>query len=163
MPEVGEYPFSLCVCDIVDMTESKDGYTKCIIFADSLSRWIEAIPLKKDPTSAEVLDIFLRHIVCRYGCPLVVRSDCGSNLTSKLVQEVYDVCKVRLARSTAYHHSSAGVVERFNNTLVEMTKATDKGGKDWADHLPFLCFCYNFLCIFDRSRALSEKLASRAS
>ena len=143
MPEVGEYPFSLCVCDIVDMTESKDGYTKCIIFADSLSRWIEAIPLKKDPTSAEVLDIFLRHIVCRYGCPLVVRSDCGSNLTSKLVQEVYDVCKVRLARSTAYHHSSAGVVERFNNTLVEMTKATDQGGKDWADHLPFLCFCYN--------------------
>ena len=142
-PEVGLYPFELLVADILSMRETEDGYTKVLIFADSMTRWVEAIPLKKDPTSAEVLDIFMNIIVCRHGVPRSIRSDCGSNLTSKLCQEIYRLCGVNLAQSTAYHHQSAGIVERWNHTLTEMTKASDKEGRSWAKHLPFLCFAYN--------------------
>ena len=143
-PQVGLYPMDLIIADILSMKETADGYTKVIIFACSLSRWVETIPLKKDPTSEEVLDIFMTNIVCRHGCPRCIRSDCGSNLTSKLCKEVYRLCNVDLAQSTAYHHASAGIVERFNHTLTEMTKASDPTeGDEWVKHLPFLTFAYN--------------------
>ena len=142
-PQVGTYPFEIMVADILSMKATADGFSKVIIFACSLSRWIEAVPLKKDPTSEEVLDIFMNVIVCRHGVPRCIRSDCGSNLTSKLCQEIYRLCGVELAQSTAYHHSSLGLVERINATLTEMTKASDPTGQDWAKHLPFLCFAYN--------------------
>ena len=142
-PEVGLYPFELLIADVLSMRETEDGYKKVLIYADSLTRWIEAIPLKKDPTSAEVLDLFMDVIVSRHGVPRSIRSDCGSNLTSTLCREIYDLCGVNLSQSTAYHHQSAGIVERFNHTLTEMTKASDKEGRNWAKHLPFLVFCYN--------------------
>ena len=142
-PQVGSYPFEIMIADILSMKKTEDGYTKIIIFACSLSRWIEAIPLKKDPSSKEILDIFMHHVVCRHGVPRCVRSDCGSNLTSKLCQEIYKLCGVELAQSTAYHHSSLGIVERINSTLTEMTKASDPTQQNWAKHLPFICFAYN--------------------
>ena len=142
-PEVGQYPFELMITDILSMRKSIDGYTKVLIFADSLTRWIEAIPFKHDPSSSEVVSVFMTHVVCKHGVPRCIRSDCGSNLTSKLCKEVFKLCGVDLAQSTAYHHATAGIVERFNSTLVEMTKASNPKGKDWASHLPFLCFAYN--------------------
>ena len=143
VPEVGQYPFELMITDILSMRKSHDGFTKVLIFADSLTRWIEAIPFRHDPSSSEIVSVFMTHIVCRHGVPRCIRSDCGSNLTSKLCREVYRLCGVDLAQSTAYHHATAGIVERFNHTLVEMTKASNPKGKDWASHLPFLCFAYN--------------------
>ena len=56
-------------CDILDMSSYKGvtapGHTKLVVFADSLSRWVEAIPVESDPTSEEVLDIYVQHIFPR--------------------------------------------------------------------------------------------------
>ena len=49
---------------------------------------------------------------------------------------------VDLAQSTAHHHQSAGVAERFNGTLINMCRAANQGGSHWCDHLPFLLFAY---------------------
>ena len=56
-PTLGRYPFDLLYADILDMANTADydkvagtGARKLIVFADSLSRWVEAIPLHKDPS-----------------------------------------------------------------------------------------------------------------
>ena len=47
-PTVGAYPFDSVVCDITAMTMSNDGrFDKLMVFADSLSRWVEAIPMQR--------------------------------------------------------------------------------------------------------------------
>ena len=98
-PDVGTYPFDCLVCDILDMSshlgKTLAGNTKLVVFADSLSRWVEAIPVSGDPTSEEILDIFITHIFSRYGLPRTVRSDGGSNLTSMLIKAVYDASQDR--------------------------------------------------------------------
>ena len=148
-PDVGQYPFDILFADILSMTETHDydketgkGASKLLVFVDSLSRWVEAIPCHKDPTSEQILDIFMTHIVSRYGAPRRVITDAGSNLSSRLCEAVMEASGVDLRPSAAEHHEAVGTVERFQQTLVRMTRASNEGGSHWVDHLPFLLMSY---------------------
>ena len=148
-PDVGQYPFDVLFADILSMTETHDydkdtgaGASKLLVFVDSLSRWVEAIPCHKDPTSEQILDIFMTHIVARYGAPRRVITDAGSNLSSRLCEAVMEKSGVDLRSSAAEHHEAVGTVERFQQTLVRMTRASNEGGSHWVDHLPFLLMSY---------------------
>ena len=145
-PDVGTYPFDCLVCDVLDMSShvgaTARGNTKLVVFADSLSRWVEAIPVKGEPTSEEVLDLFTHHIFSRYGLPRTVRCDGGSNLGSMLIKAVYESSQIELAEATAHHHESAGLVERFNDTLCGMVRASTEEATSWDELLPFCLFAY---------------------
>ena len=147
-PPIGSYPFDLLYCDILSMAPTHDyvkgekGYDKLLVFVDSLTRWVEAIPFNGDPTSEQVLDAFMTEVVCRHGAPRQIRSDAGTNVSSQLCDYIMETVNVDLSPSTAEHHESVGMVERFNQTLAGMTRATDEGGDHWVDHLPFLLFAF---------------------
>ena len=148
-PKHGHYPFDLLYVDVLDMAETHDyvagksGYSKLLVFVDALTRWVEAVPFNGDPTSEQVLDAFLQHVVSRHGCPRTLRSDQGSNLASELCDEILAQTGVNLRPSTAEHHESIGMVERFNATIEGMARASDEGGLHWVDHLPFLLMSYH--------------------
>ena len=146
VPAIGSYPFDLVTVDLVDMVyakmESSKGYCKCLIFVDSLSRWVEAIPLKADPTAEEYVRLFNEYVVCRYGVPRALRSDRGGNLSAVIVAAVNAAAGTQMLVSKAYHHESAASVERFNKTLEEMVRTVDPGGARWEEWLPFLLFSY---------------------
>ena len=144
-PTVGRYPFDVLYTDILDMVDSHDydrtkgtGARKLVVFIDSLSRWVEAIPVLTDPTSEQLLDIFMEHIVSRHGVPTRIVSDAGSNVASRLCDKIYEACGAALHPTAAEHHEGIGVVERFHRTLQNMARATDEGGANWPEHLPFL-------------------------
>ena len=148
-PTVGRYPFDVVYADILDMADTHDydkekgtGARKLVVFMDSLSRWVEAVPLHKDPTSEQILDIFIEHVVSRHGSPRRLITDAGSNLASHLCDAVHASTGVDLRPAAAEHHETVGIVERFNKTLANMARASDEGGRYWADHLPFLLMAY---------------------
>ena len=147
-PELGSYPFDIMLCDVLSVTPTKGfvkgekGYDKLLIFMDSLTRWVEAIPFNGDPTSEDVLDAFLTVVLCRYGAPRQIRTDHGSNVASELVSTILNLTGVDLGPSSAEHHESIGAIERFNRTLIEMARTSDEGGEHWVDHLPFLLLSY---------------------
>lgn len=118
------------------------GYSKALVFADSLSHWVEVVPFHASPTSEQVLDAFMFHVVSRYGVPRGIASDQGSNLSSTLCRIIQEQTGVDLTFAPSDHHESSGLVERFIQTLVNMTRATDEGGEHWVDHLPFLLMSY---------------------
>ena len=148
-PTVGHYPFDVLYADILSMTKTHDydektgaGASKLLVFVDSLSRWVEAIPFHKDPTSEQILDVFMEHVVARHGAPRRLISDQGSNLVSRLCDVILSKTGVDLRPSAAEHHETLGTVERFQQTLVGMTRAANEGGRHWVDHLPFLLMSY---------------------
>jgi hypothetical protein len=148
-PTIGSYPFDLLYCDVVDMaptwdydSKTKSGFSKLIVFVDSLSHWVEAIPMHGDPSSEDVLDAFMTHVVARHGVPRGIASDLGSNIASELCQTIYKQTGVDLTFSPSDHHEAAGRVERHIQTLVRMARTSDEGGKHWVDHLPFLLLAY---------------------
>ena len=148
-PPIGSYPFDLLYCDVVSMAPTHDyveggtGYSKMLTFVDSLSRWVEAIPFNKDPTSEQVLDAFMTSVVARHGAPREIRSDLGSNVSGLLCQTIYEACGVSLQPSAANAHDAVGMVERVQQTITNMAKVSDEGGAHWASHLPFLLMSYH--------------------
>ena len=54
-PKLGHYPFDLLYVDMLDMAPTHDyvegvsGYNKLLVFIDSLTRWVEAVPTNGDP------------------------------------------------------------------------------------------------------------------
>ena len=142
-PTVGAYPFDSVVCDVCDMTESHDKrFTKILVFADSLSRWIEVVPFHGDPTAEEALDAFTSHVACRYGWPRELRSDGGSNLANLLSEAIHARTGVHLLKGAKYHPQSQGIAERVQGTLTRMCVAANEGGSHWPDYLPFVLFSY---------------------
>ena len=66
-----------------------------------------------------------------YRCSLryrAIRSDRGSNLAATIAEAVNAAIGTNMLISKAHHHESAGSVERFNKTLIEMVRTVDPGG-----------------------------------
>ena len=50
---------------------------------------------------------------------------------------------IKKTNTTAYHPQTDVLVERFNQTLIDMLAETvEKSGWDWDTHLPFVLFAY---------------------
>ena len=79
----------------------------------------------------------------RHGALLTLLSDIGKNFLSKLVQEIYDLFKVKKFNTTAYQPQTDGLTERFNHTLCTMLSMyVSKHQRDWDRFIPFALFAY---------------------
>jgi hypothetical protein len=121
-----------------DFVKGQTGFDKLVVFVDSLTRWVEAQPVNSDPSSEQILSTFMEIVVSRHGMPRTLRTDLGSNLTSKLCQIVLSKTGTDLSSTEAYRHEGVGLVERAQQTLTAMVRASNEGGSHWVDHLPFL-------------------------
>eukprot|EP00962_Isochrysis_galbana_P034722 scaffold11803_cov119-Isochrysis_galbana.AAC.1 len=97
-----------------------------------------AHPVNGDPSSEDVLDIFMELVVSRHGMPRTLRTDLGSNLSSRLCNIILTKTGTDLSHTEGYRHEGVGLVERAQQTLIAMVRASNEGGGHWVDHLPFL-------------------------
>ena len=82
-------------------------------------------------------------VLARVGVPQDILTDQGSNFTSQLLREVYNLLKVQVIQTSPYHPQTDSMVERFNQTLkLLLRKAATEDGKDWDRLLPYLLFAY---------------------
>ena len=139
---IGSFSMDEVVVDFEVMPESEDGFAYIATFVDSLTRWVEAVPFKGKPSSEQFLDAFIHEIVCRYGVPRALRCDNDKPLVSALTKEVARILGIRWCPGASYHPESQGMVERVQQTLVQMLRASDEGGKQWHRHLPYVLYSY---------------------
>jgi hypothetical protein len=57
-------------------------YDSILVFVDRYTKVARYIPYNKTCTSAQLADIFVKEIVCKYGMPKGIVSDRGSVFTS---------------------------------------------------------------------------------
>ncbi|GFO09449.1 Pol polyprotein [Plakobranchus ocellatus] len=112
------------------------GFSHLLTIIDRTTRWPEAIPLSGTSTT-DCARALIRHWISRFGVPLDITSDRGSQFTSTLWNEIAHQLGVQLHRTTAYHPQSNGLVERFHRTLKAALKARLQG-PNWADELPWV-------------------------
>jgi Integrase core domain len=71
----GGAPFQCWVIDsITGLPPDSDGCTAVVIAVDAFTKWVEAQPVR-NRSAVETAAFLHRNIVCRFGRPLVVRSD----------------------------------------------------------------------------------------
>ena len=59
-------------------------------------------------------------LFARVGVPKEILTDQGSNVTSRLLEELYRLLHVRPIRTSPYHPHVDGLLEGFNGTLKAM-------------------------------------------
>jgi transposase InsO family protein len=119
------------------------GYKYILVIVDRFTRYAEAVPCA-DESAATTANIFIDHIICRYGFPLVLLSDRGSGFTSILFTELLKILGVKKIKTMAYHPKSNGGVEIVNKTLKKTLKMwVNEHHNDWDVLLPYAIFSYN--------------------
>ncbi|KAL5516317.1 hypothetical protein EMCRGX_G001610 [Ephydatia muelleri] len=142
LPVVTE-PFRRVAMDIVGpLPRTKSGNRYILVMCDyDATRCPEAIPVKA--IDAEHIAEELVRIFARVGIPEEMLTDQGSNFTSQLLSEIYQLLHVHPIRTPPYHPQTDGLVERFNITLKAMLrKVAAEDELNWDKWLPYLLFVY---------------------
>ncbi|WAR31612.1 POL4-like protein [Mya arenaria] len=121
------------------LPKSSKGNCYVLVVCDCFTRWTEAIPIANQEAET-VAKAFVDVYVSRFGVPLQVHSDLGTNFTSK---DMFELLQIHHTKSTSQHPQSNGNVERFNRTLaVMLTMYCDKNQRNWNEFLPQVMLAY---------------------
>ena len=99
---------------------------------DRATRWVEAIPLVSI-TAESVASAFLDTWVSRFGVPLYVVTDRGTQFEAELFRYLSGMLGFHRLRTTAYHPTCNGMIERVHRTLKAAIRARKQS---WLQSLP---------------------------
>ena len=145
LPGDGHAPWETLTIDLYSVGSSDDGYDHVLLFADNFTRAVIAVPTRGTPTSAQVWNYYL-HYVARYrGYAKNIRTDRGSIFISELIKEACAASDVTLQTSTAEHHETAGLAERFNAVMHDflLTQRSASADPRWTRYLVHFEIAFN--------------------
>ena len=141
---LGEYhvgaPMDRVMIDILGpLTKTPRGNTVVLMMIDQFTKWVECVPLPNqtiDLVAKTVVDEFF----ARFGCPLEIHTDQGSNFMSGVFVDLANLLQITKTRTTAYRPRSNGNIERINRTLLQMIRCvSQRSTKNWDLYIPQLC------------------------
>lgn len=109
-------------------------YKYLLTCIDRATRWIEVHPLA-DITAQTVAYSFVNVWISRFGVPLHVITDRGSQFESEMFEELSSVVGFHRLRTTAYHPQSNGMIERTHRTIKAALMARKE---NWLQALPII-------------------------
>lgn len=105
---------------------------------DQFVRWITCAALT-DQTALLIAKEFLLHFIVTLGCPLFVHTDQDRNFNGDLFKVMCSALQITETRTTPYHSSSNGQVERCDRVLLQMIRCYIEGKvQNWDIDLPLL-------------------------
>ena len=99
--------------DIVGPLPLSKGYNYLLTCIDRFTRWPEAIPIP-DYTAPTVAQAFIDGWISRFGIPSSITTDRGAQFESSLWCQLTQLLGSKKMRTTTYHPSSNGLIERFH-------------------------------------------------
>ena len=113
-----------------------------LVITDCYTKWTEAIAMP-DQEASTIATAFVNNFVTRFGVPLLLLSDGGTNFDSKLFGEVCKLLQIEKVKTSVMRPQANGVTERFNRTLSTMlTMYCIHDQKDWDLYLPQVMMAY---------------------
>jgi len=121
---------------------SKEGYTWILTLQNHYSKWVEAFPLRRH-TADVVAKVLFENVFLKFGSPLRILSDQGPEFESKLFHRLCELMQIDKIRTSPYHASGNGMLERYHRCLnTLLAKVVSKNQRDWPDHLNTVVAAY---------------------
>jgi hypothetical protein len=134
--DIPPYPFAKISLDLSGpYPRSLSGNKYILSVVDHYSGWPEAFPIP-DKSAENVAHIILDEIIPRFGCPLQVVSDNGTENENRIVRETLKEMNIDHITTSYYHPEANAKVERFHRTLHDiLSKKLDHDLTTWDLHL----------------------------
>jgi hypothetical protein len=105
---------------------------------------VHLIPLRTTMTAAQLMPIFMFHIIQLHGLPETIVSNHDPKFTSQFWTETHQLLSIKLAKSTAFHSQTNRASERMIRKVSQVLHAMVKPDQlDWPKHLPVVEFALN--------------------
>ena len=141
----GDHPWDVVTVDLYYVGYDDDGFDHVLVFADQFGRAVICVAVRGTPNSRQVFEYFFLNVVRYKGYPRRVRSDRGSIFLSEFIAVAFASVRVTIEASTAGHHETVGLAERFNSTLrhLLLTSRVSTADPRWTRYLPHMEIAYN--------------------
>jgi transposase InsO family protein len=137
-------PGQTWVVDIVGpVWSSKAGNKYVLVAIDNFTNWVVAGTMK-NMTAEEVVRLFFELVIKDHACPENIISDQGTQFKSNAFRALCTAYGINKLDASAYHHQTAGKVERFirflKNALAASTPRDNL--QSWDEHIGHCLFAY---------------------
>lgn len=135
---LGTHPkFAAIHVDFVGPLPSNEGKKYLLTIFDRATRWFSAYPTST--SSSEAAASCLVRWISIFGVPEILISDRGAHFEAQLFQEVSRKLGIEKRRTSAYHPSANGAVERQHRRLKEALRAkSENAPRNWLRNLPLV-------------------------
>jgi transposase InsO family protein len=119
------------------------GNKMVLVMTDAFSKYSEAIAIPGKQAETVAMEIFI-HWICRFGSPVQINSDNGTEFVNKLTKELFKLLDIKHSTTTPGHPQCNAQAEVFNKTMAKyLDSFVDGSTLDWEQYLLALQFFYN--------------------
>ena len=136
-------PWADVSLDYCELPTDSEGYNAAWSLTDNFSGWIETVPVKTQ-TAIDAARLILR-TMGRTNFPLTIRHDQAPNLSSDIVDTLYQMVGSVACKTVPHVHHTNPMAERVHWEIVRALRAyvLDSGAQlsphlAWSDLLPFV-------------------------
>ena len=124
-PIVVQAPFQQWGLDFIGKFKDNwsNGYSWILTTTDYFTKWVEAIPTKKE-TDAIVMDFLEDKIITRFSVPARIIIDNGLLFVSSKMSSFFFKYDIVLSHSSNYYPQGNGIAESSNKNLMTIIKKT---------------------------------------
>ena len=143
----------------VDLMGPLPSREHLLVLVDYFSRWMEVDVIRT--TSSETIIHCLDAQFARHGLPRGLRTDNGSNLVSREIEEYLKEMGIEHHYTTPLWPRANGEVERQNRSLLKSVRAAHAEGKNWREELNRFLLAYRSTPHSTTGKSLAELLFRR--
>lgn len=128
--------------DVIGPLNPSNKYKYILTVTDACSRFAFAFPLVT-ADGKSIVKCLLK-LICTYGTPSIIQSDRGTEFNNNLIRDLTTAIGTCHILSSAFTPQVNGLVENFNNTLINMIShyVSDKPNT-WSQYIDYVLFAYN--------------------
>jgi len=137
-------PWSSVSMDFITDLPPSNSFDSIFVVVDRLTKMAHFVPCKKTSSSEDTARLFLDNIYRYHGLPDDIVSDRGTQFVSKFWKSLFEILKVDIKLSSAFHPQTDGQTERVNQVLEQYLRCSiNYQQDDWVAYLPLAEFAYN--------------------
>ena len=113
------------------------------VIVDAFCHFVVTVPIKSNNAKTAVKTL-LHHWITKYGPPLYLVFDCGSEYVNKDMAHLCTLMGIRHSPRTAYSHWTNGLVEVQNRNLgTHLRMFLHNTPQDWAFQVHMFAYAHN--------------------
>ncbi|RDX72263.1 hypothetical protein CR513_48280, partial [Mucuna pruriens] len=114
-----------------------------IVVVDYFTKWVETEPVATI-TVERVKRFFWRKIICRFGIPMEIVSDKGTQFASQVTADFCKGLQIKQSFTSIEHLQSNGQAEVANKVILRgLRKRLEEAKGRWAEELPQVLWLYH--------------------